>query len=208
MGLPAVRDLLVAWGPGFLFLFVVAETCFVTGLVVPASAATAAAVALAGQGVMPLEAVLLAAVSGAVVGDSVGFWIGRRGGEHLLPTSGRFGRAVGRARAEAERFFGGHPFYSVTLARLVSFVRTVMPMAAGMSSLTYRRFLAFELAGVAGWLLIYALLGFGAGEGLERLVALVGVGWTAVFVVVGVTLWIVARRRTAGTPGPEEEGPC
>jgi membrane protein DedA with SNARE-associated domain len=188
-------DLIASYGPGLLFLMAILETCFVTGLVVPSGVATSVATVLAGQGVLSYQEVGLAAVCGAWAGDSIGYWVGRRWGLRLLPSRGRFGAAVRRAHERSSRFFGRHPFYSVTVARLVSFVRTLMPMGAGSSGLSYRRYLTFELPGVITWAAMYMAAGALAGESWEKVTQLMGAGWVVIFAAAGLALWVLHRRR-------------
>ncbi|MGD2068645.1 MAG: DedA family protein [Gemmatimonadota bacterium] len=173
-----------------------------TGLVVPSGVATSVATVLAGQGVLSYAEVAAAAVSGGWLGDSVGYWIGRRWGDALLPTRGRLARPVRRAHAASSRFFGRHPLYSVTVARLVSFVRTLMPLGAGSSGLAWPRFLAYEAPGVALWAVMYMAVGVLAAESWRVATRLVGVGWTIVFAGVGLGMWLVQRRRSAPGAGP------
>ena len=199
----AVFDLLVQHGPWILFLLAVAETSFVTGLVVPSGVATSLATVLALQGRMSLAAVAAAAVLGGAVGDSVGFWVGRKGAASLGRGEGLGGRVLRRHRHTTGRFFGRRPLYSVTLARLVSFVRTLMPMAAGMSGLPYRRYLAWEIPGVVAWALMYMAIGLAARESWQRVTSLVGVGWTLFFVAVGILLWLRSRGRAPDRDAPD-----
>lgn len=199
-------ELVATHGPWVLFLMAVAETCFVTGLVVPSGVATSIGTVLALQGDASLPAILAAAVLGGFVGDSLGFWVGKRGGEWLRHGEGWPARAYRRHARTAAPFFGRHPVYSVTVARLVSFVRTLMPMAAGSTPLRYRSFLVYEIPGVLAWAAMYGAIGFLARESWQRATSIVGVGWTAVFAVAGLALWIRSRRRrTAAAP---EEEPC
>ena len=190
-----IFEQLAAHGPWLLFVMAILETCFVTGLVVPSGVATSAATIIALEGGMPLPAVVVAAVSGGFVGDSVGFWIGHAWGERILREDGRWRRMLGPRLDQAEELFGRHPVYSVTVARLISFVRTVMPMAAGMSGLPYRRYLPYEVVGVVGWGAIYVTLGFAGREGWETATRYFGVGGAVAFVVFSLAAYLVIRRR-------------
>ena len=93
--------------------------------------------------------------------------------------------------------FARHPVYSVTGARLISFVRTLMPIAAGMSGLEYRRYLPFELVGLVAWVALYAAIGVLAQESWEAVTRVVGVGGAVAFTVVGAILWAAMRRAPA-----------
>jgi membrane protein DedA with SNARE-associated domain len=190
-----------------LFVMAVLETCFVTGLVVPSGMATAFATVLAVGGQGSLPAVAMAAGSGAFVGDLIGYGIGRRGGEALREGGGRVARALRRHDRTLGRFLGRHPLVSVTGARLVAFVRTLMPISSGMARLPLSYFVPFDIAGVVLWLALYMGIGFVAGESWERAGSIVGGVWVVVFAVAGALLWIRARRRgeLARPPLPVEE---
>ena len=130
-----------------VFLLAILETSFVTGLIAPSGVATSIATGIAleeGSSVLP---VVLAALAGGAIGDNVGFWIGRSWRERWVSGSGRFARRVRDIQMRSDPYLSGRPFISVTVARMISFVRTVMPMAAGMSALPYVRYLPYELLG-------------------------------------------------------------
>lgn len=192
------------YGPWLLFAMAILETCFITGLLVPSGLATSVGTALALEGAMTLPEVAAAALAGGFVGDSAGYWIGRVTGDRLLAGSGRVSRTFASRHRAASRFFGRSPLFSVTLARLVSFVRTVMPMAAGMSRLPYLVYLPFELLGLVVWAALYMAIGAAAGEGWDQTVRNVGVGGGLAFVGAGLVLWTLFRRRRAGR-GPESD---
>ena len=203
-------ELLPAYGPWLLFVLAVLETSFVTGLVVPSGVATSVGTVLALEGALALPEVVLAALAGGWIGDSLGFWIGRAGGRHVLAGEGRVPRMISARQANVSRFLGRHPVYSVTVARLVSFVRTIMPMAAGMSRLPYSRFLAFEAVGLVGWVALYVGIGVVSRGSWRLATQLVGVGGALAFIGAGAALWWVFRRRTSGVRAdvPVEGPPC
>ncbi|HKJ00857.1 MAG TPA: VTT domain-containing protein, partial [Longimicrobiales bacterium] len=89
---------------------------------------------------------------------------------------------------------GRHPFFSVTLARLVSFVRTLMPLAAGISELGYRRFLAYDMAGVVAWGCLYVGIGILAGESWRAATRILGMGGALAMAGVVVFVWWSMRR--------------
>jgi len=198
-------EMLPVYGPWLLFVLAILETSFVTGLVVPSGLATSVGTILAMEGVLTLPPIVLAALVGGAVGDSLGFWIGRAAGSRVLEGEGRAARLLAPRHAQLSRFFGRHPLYSVTVARLVSFVRTVMPMAAGMSGLAYPRYLVFEAVGLVGWVALYVLIGGLAGESWRVATRIVGVGGAVAFAVAGLALWWVLRRR-GGDQGAPDSG--
>jgi len=194
-------QLVEAHGAWMLFALAVAETCFLTGLVVPSGVATSLATILALEGHLSIHLVALAAFGGGWVGDSIGFWIGRRGGDWLAEGQGRVAVLFRRRRGAADRIFARHPLVSVSLARLLSFVRTLMPMAAGMSRLSYRQFLPYQALGVGAWTILYMSVGYLAGESWELASRVLGAGGAVAFLVVAWLVWRFFLRRAV----PETE---
>ena len=193
---PALLDLITVHGPWLLFLLAILETFFVTGLAVPSGVATSLATAVALERGASLVPVALAATAGGAIGDSLGFWIGRVGRVHWEDGSTRSAMHVRRIRSKASRWFGRHPFLSVTVARLISFVRTVMPMAAGMSDLAYRRYLVYDVPGVVVWCALYMIAGSAAGGGWSWATDAFGlVGALVLLALLTGLVWLARRRR-------------
>lgn len=208
----ALESLLPALGPWLLLVLTAAETCFVTGLVVPASVATSLGAFLASEGHLSLGTVAAAAWAGAAAGDSVGFWLGRRYGRSIIRGGGRLRALARRHEPRVSALFGRHPIYAVSFARTVSFVRTLMPWAAGMSRLTYPRFLAYDVLGLAAWGGLYLGAGYLAGRSWRWVSGALGTGWALLFAAVGLTGLLVQRHRTLRDPSrataiPGDDGP-
>lgn len=188
-------EVLLLLGPGVLFLMTFAETAVPAGMLVPAGVAVALGAFLAHHGFMPWEGVLLAAAAGGLAGDSTGYWLGRRGRGPLRSLPGRLGRLLRLWERSSARLFGGPALVSVTMPRMASFVRTLMPTSAGMSGMGYPRFLLFDVAGVALWLTLYVAVGVLAGESWRVASGLLGGGWALLICMAALTAWIVTRRR-------------
>lgn len=193
---------LEAYGPWLLFALTLLETSFLWGLVVPAGVAISVATVLALAGTLELPQVVMAALAGGALGDSAGYWVGRATGERMLAGQGRWARVVRRRQDDLGRFFGRHPAYSVSAARLVAFVRTVMPVAAGMTGIRYPRFLAYELLGLAGCVAVYVTIGVLAQESWQIVTQLVGIGGALAFAAAGTVLWAAFRKRHHRHHGP------
>jgi membrane-associated protein len=195
---PTLLDLVTVHGPWIIFLLAVLETSFITGIIVPSGVAMAIATGIAleeGASVLPVAA---AALAGGALGDTLGFWIGRAGRSRWRASPGGFARRVRFVQERSADYLSGRPFLSVTIARMVSFVRTVMPMAAGMSNLPYLRFLPYELLGLAMWCAFYVVMGAGAGQGWMWVIRLFDLWVLAVgAVAVGALFWYLVRRRSA-----------
>jgi len=198
---PQIAGWVEAWGPWLVGLMAFLETSFITGLVIPCGPVLIAAVALAQEGHLDLSWVVIAAVGGALAGDSVGYWVGARGGGHAARASGRLAGLARRAEPRARRLFGRHPFYAVTVARLLSFVRTLMPPAAGLGDLPYRRFLLWDIPGVLLWAGLYVGIGLAADGGLDLLDEILGTGGAVTALVIVALAWWTLRLRTVRRNG-------
>lgn len=99
----------------------------------------------------------------AILGDQVGYLIGRRAGTAVFnrKESGLFSRA---SVAQTESFFERFGSMTVTIARFVPVVRTFAPVIAGVGSMRYRSFIIFNVIGAVGWAGSVILLGFGLGH--------------------------------------------
>ena len=151
-----------------------------------------------------MNVVLLAVVvvAAAIVGDSVGYEVGKRLGPRLLRTRmfQRQQTKVDRARA----FLDGRGASAIFVGRFTAFLRAVTPGLAGLSGMRYRRFLAWNAAGGLVWGLACVVGGYVAGSSYERVAGYLGQGGAAaaaVFVVValvGVAAGPAARPATRG----------
>ncbi len=178
-------------------LLAFAEAALMVGFFIPGETAVVIGGVLAGLGQVNLGVMIAVVVVCAVVGDSVGFEVGRRAGPWFLvrrPLKGNAG--VGKTVAMLERYGGP----AVFLGRFVAFARAIIPGLAGMSGLRYRVFLFYNAAGALIWGIGYTLLGFVVGLSFEHILATVGL-WSlvavgaTVFVAVAVSLTVRRRGR-------------
>ncbi len=211
--IPITPEDLLRTGPILLFGMAVAETAAPAGVVVPAGVALATGAGLAFQGYLPWDAVLLASMGGALVGDSIGYWLGRRGARvgPLIPE--RLRPVAARARLRTERLFATRALLAVTGGRVIAFVRTLMPTTAGVSGISYPRFLVFDLLGVVLWAALYVALGVGAVEGIRAVIRWELPGFFPALLLAALLIFgafrlraILRRRRAAGV-GEEAEIP-
>lgn len=141
--------------PAWLALLVVfalpaLESSAFLGFVFPGEMAVLLGGVAAGQGHIPLAAVLAAGVVGAVAGDAVGYVVGRRWGRRILDsTLGRFVKAEHLDRAE--RALGRRGGWAVFGGRFTVALRVLIPGLAGMARMPYRRFAVANVAGAGLW---------------------------------------------------------
>ncbi|HVU75406.1 MAG TPA: DedA family protein [Candidatus Paceibacterota bacterium] len=98
----------------------------------------------------------------AVLGDSVGYWFGRKVGAPLLERNTRFFRHEHMEQARV--FYEKHGVLAIILARFVPIVRTFAPIVAGMAGMRYRLFLAYNIIGALLWGAGVTFLGYFLGE--------------------------------------------
>jgi membrane-associated protein len=189
-----ILGLLISWGPWIVFLVAAAETAFFLGLLLPAEATVLLAAFLAGRGYFQVEDVLAATFFGGLTGDQIGYGLGRFGGARLAARQGLTGRLWGRYEAGVAALFRRRSLVGITLSRFISFVRTLMPWFAGMSRVPYRRFLLYDLLGVAGWAVGSVALGVLAGESWRLIVSAVGTVGALVIALIVAGLVIAAIR--------------
>lgn len=177
-------------------LIVFAEDALFVGFVLPGETAAVLGGVAAKLGHVPLWAVLLTVLAAAVVGDSVGYEIGRHFGSRVLDL-----RLLARHRQrldDARDLLARRGGTAVFLGRWVAFFRAVMPALAGAARMPYLRFLVFNAAGGIVWGAVVVLLGYAAGASYATVQKTIGPG-SAVIVLAVVVLallgWRVRRRR-------------
>ena len=143
-----LEDLLNTWGYGVVFAAMVLESA---GLPLPGETVTLLGGYAAGSGHLNLAGVIAAASSGAMVGDSIGYWVGRRAGWPLLL---RVGRLLRQSPGQMETLriqFLNHAGKSVLLGRFVAVLRVLAGPMAGAVGMPYGRFLVFNCTGALLW---------------------------------------------------------
>ena len=149
-------------------------------------------------------AIFAVAASAAVIGDSIGFWIGNKGGYRLLKRYGHLVR-VDETKIKIGRYiFDRHGPKVVFLGRFVSVLRTYAAFLAGTAKMRWRRFLPWNASGGIVWAAIFSFVPYEVGNQVNRLSTTVGValGVAAAVVVVGA---IVMVRRRADQLGDQAE---
>jgi len=147
---------------------------------------------------LPLAAALIAGIAGAIIGDSVGYLVGRRYGETLMskiPNRVLKPEHV-RSAEDTIRNFGGK---SVFVGRFTAALRALVPGLAGMSHLPYGRFLAWNVAGGVVWASGFTLLGYLAGSQYQRIEHYANYIGLALLAVIVLAVWLRHRRSRTAT---------
>jgi membrane-associated protein len=156
-------DLIEALGYIGLVAIVFAETGLLIGFFLPGDSLLFTAGFLASQGVFNIALLCLLCFVAAVVGDATGYAFGNRVGRRLFnrPESRLF---KPKHVQRAEEFFLKHGGKAVILARFLPIVRTFVPVIAGVGTMPYRRFAAFNVVGGALWAIGLPLAGYFLGK--------------------------------------------
>jgi membrane protein DedA with SNARE-associated domain len=176
------------------------------GVPSPGETALITAAVLASEGRLQIWLVLVIAIASAVLGDSIGYELGRHLGREVLTARGPLRSERVRAVETGERFFAKHGNKTVFFARWITGVRSAAAWLAGIDEMPYPTFLLYNAAGAITWALSYGLVGYFGGQAAADAIktagtyALIGVG---VAVVVLLVWWVRRRRRRAReTTGP------
>jgi membrane protein DedA with SNARE-associated domain len=135
-------------GYPLLFALVAAESA---GALVPGETSLIVAGALAAEGQLSLPVVIVVAAAAAIVGDNVGYLLGRRGLRRLIDRPGRFGAGRRRLLERGEEFFARHGPATVFFARWLPGLRVVTSWLAGADRMPWRRFLVWNALGGLSW---------------------------------------------------------
>lgn len=183
------------------------EAAVFVGVVFPGETALLLAGALASAGRLSLPVLAVLAVVAAVVGDSVGYEVGRRFGPALRHS--RAGQLVGDRRwARAEAAMARRGGWAVLAGRWVGVLRALMPAIAGSTRMPYRRFLLFNAVGGTLWAAVVVVAGYLAGASWHRVETYLGSAGgaaAALAVVAFAAFWTWrwwARRRADRAPAP------
>ncbi|WP_285246368.1 DedA family protein [Pseudarthrobacter sp. efr-133-R2A-89] len=180
-----------------VFCLVFAEDALFIGFVIPGETAAVLGGVVASRGEVQLGAMMALVVAAAIVGDSVGYEVGKHLGSRILKT-----RALARHSEKLQnaqdllRRRGGS---AVFLGRFTAFFRAVMPALAGTSRMPYGRFLVYNAAGGVVWGIGFVLLGFLAGNSYEAVAQAAGRDIAVVIAAVAVAALVAwhfrSRRR-------------
>jgi undecaprenyl-diphosphatase len=187
------------WGYVIVGLATFLENSVGAGVIVPGETIVIVGGFYAWRGELWLPAVAFVAVVGAILGDNVGYWIGRRYGRGFLERHGRKVLVTPERLAAAERYYAAHGGKTVFLGRFIPLVRSVGMIVAGVSHMKWKRFLLYDVAGAVIWGTGHSVLGYALGrsyERWERYATPVGLALLGVLLfAIGVSKFLAARRK-------------
>jgi membrane protein DedA with SNARE-associated domain len=178
------------------------------GVPLPGETTLVAAALLASQHHLRIEFVILAAAAGAIIGDSIGYFVGRKAGRRLFERLGRRFHHFSEERiVRAEKYFHKYGVWTVFFGRFVALLRIFAGPMAGMLRMHYPRFLAANAGGGIAWATTIGLVAYKIGDNADQIFGRVSVGALAVVAVAVVALYVGRkvrkRRREQIEPLPE-----
>lgn len=160
--LPLITQEYGMWTYFILFVIIFFETGFIIFPFLPGDSLLFVGGAAAASGLLDLQWLLIAIILGAVIGDTVNYWIANRLGLRIFLE--RFPTIVKQEHIDRTYiFYEKYGGATIFVARFVPFIRTFAPFLAGIGSMQYRRFLFYNILGAVCWAVSIVLLGYFAG---------------------------------------------
>ena len=185
-----IEEWLRSWGYLTIFIPLMLETA---GIPLPGGTILLVAAAASSRGILNPFAVAAVASLAAIIGDNIGFCIGRYGGRRLVDRLSHITH-VEAGIVWGERFFALHGGKAVVLARWTAGLRIFGAWIAGMSQMRWRTFLLWNTLGGITWACTLTAVGYALGESIERVEKVLGVGGAIVFAVIVVIAALIILR--------------
>lgn len=192
-----VEQLILSFGYASLFLILFAETGLLIGFFLPGDTLLFTAGLLASKNIIGLGETIAVCALAAVIGDSFGYFLGRRFGKHVFEKEGHFlDDYLNKQNLEkTKRFFEKHGGKTIFFARWIPVVRTIAPTFAGTGEMNYPFFLFYNVLGGVSWVLSVTLAGYFLGSLIPNLVEYVSI---AILLVVVISLFPALARLARG----------
>jgi membrane-associated protein len=181
------------WTYLILFAVVFCETGLVVTPILPGDSLLFAAGALAGLGWLDPTLLFLLLSAAAIAGDTVNYWIGAYVGPRAFSGEVRFLKKEYLDRTH--RFYEKYGGKTIILARFIPIIRTFAPFVAGIGTMSYPRFLLYNVAGGLAWVAVFVYAGYFLGERLKERFSLVILAIVVVSVLPIVVQWLRVRRK-------------
>jgi membrane-associated protein len=179
-----VTHILQTGGLLVLFLIIFAESGMMVGFLFPGDTLLFSAGILAAAGKLSLPEVLVIIAAAAILGDNIGYLIGKHLGPRLFKKDSVVFRHDYIMRAE--KFYEKYGSKTMLVAHFVPIVRTFAPVTAGAGKMNHKQFIAFDAIGSIAWTLAVTLVGFYLGSrvpGVEKLIEPILIGIILVFLL-------------------------
>jgi membrane protein DedA with SNARE-associated domain len=189
-----VEHLVQVAGYPLLFVIVMSES---SGVPVPGETALLTGGVLASQGKLDIALVIGLAAAGAIVGDNIGYLIGRKGGRWLLERPGAFESQRRRVLAVGEPFFQRHGPKAVFAGRFILGLRVWASWLAGANHMRWRTFLLWNALGGVCWATVMGLAAYFLGHAAGNVISTFGIFGLVAVAAALVTGFVLHRRHSA-----------
>ena len=176
-----MTHLIVSYGLIVLFLLVGIESA---GVPLPGETALVSAAVLAHDH-WGIEWVIAVAAIAAIVGDNIGYWLGRTGGRKLIDRFELTRRYAEKALPPSERFFERHGGKTIFLARFIAVLRVTAAWLAGITRMHWWKFFLWNAAGGIVWATVVGLIAYYAGKAAADAVGRYGLYGALVVIAIG-----------------------
>jgi membrane-associated protein len=156
------------------------------GVPSPGETALILAAVLASQGKLQIWLVILIGVSSAIIGDNLGYWLGRRFGRDVLEARGLFHERRKRVIDAGDKFFAKHGPKAVFFARWIALIRFAAAWLAGINEMRFIEFFLWNALGGITWGVTYGLVGYYAGSAAANAITTFGI-----FAAVGLAVLLI-----------------
>jgi membrane protein DedA with SNARE-associated domain len=190
-----VDHLVQVFGYPLLFVLVMSES---SGVPIPGETALIASSVLASQGKLQIELVIAVAAAAAIVGDNIGYLIGRKGGRWLLERPGAFHSQRLEVLRVGEPFFEVHGPKAVFFGRFVLGLRVWASWLAGATRMPWRSFVLWNALGGITWACAIGLIAYFLGSSAGNAIEAFGLYGLAAFVIAIVGGLVMRRRHVRG----------
>ena len=169
------------------------------GVPSPGETALVLASVLASQGKLHIWLVIPIAAASAIVGDNLGYWLGRKLGRDVLEAPGPLYHRRVRLIAIGDRFFDKHGAKAVFFGRWLALIRFATAWLAGINEMRFPVFFFWNALGGITWATTFGLLGYYGGSAFTKVLETVGVGAAIALAVavVGFVVYGKVRERRA-----------
>lgn len=193
--MPHIHALLTEFGPWAVFLLVALES---SGIPLPGETILVTAAVLAGRSHEgSIFEIIALAAAGAIVGDNIGFWVGREFGLNLLIKHGDRIHLDQSKLKLGQYLFQRYGGLIVFFGRFVAVLRAFAALLAGANNLAPWRFFLFNAAGGVTWATIFGLGGYFLGTEFHKIAGPVGIAGLVLALALLIAFWLYYRKHEA-----------
>jgi membrane protein DedA with SNARE-associated domain len=169
------------------------------GVPSPGETALVLAAVLASEGKLNIWLVIPIAAASAIIGDNLGYFLGRHLGRDVLIAAGPFRERRRRLMEIGDRYFAKHGAKTIFIGRWIALIRFAVAWLSGINEVPFRVFFVWNALGAISWATTYGLVGYFGGNAVAKVLERVGVVAAVALVALAVGAWIFFKHRERRT---------